>query len=81
MATLPKLSFAVTVRLPNETPAVAFAGPLTVNVAAATGATVIEPVVPVIVPVTVSVAVTVWPPAWVSVALKVWVPLSPATKV
>ena len=54
---LPKLSFAVTVSVPNETPAVALAGPVTVRVEAAAEATVIAPVVPVIVPVTVSVAV------------------------
>ena len=65
----------------NETPAVALAGPVTVNVAAPAGATAIAPVVPLIEPVTVSVAVIVRGPDWVSVAVKVWVPLSPARKV
>ena len=58
----------------------AFAGPVTVSVAALAGATVIVPVVPVIVPVTVSVAVIVRAPDCFNVAVKVWVPLSPATK-
>ena len=37
--------------------------------------------VPVMVPVTVSVAVIDWVPAVLRVTEKVWVPLSPATKV
>ena len=47
----------------------------------AAGETVIVPLAPVIVPVTVSVAVIVRLPAWVRVAVKVLVPLSPARKV
>ncbi len=41
----------------NAVPAVALAGAVTVSVAAAPGATAIVPLVPLIVPVTVSVAV------------------------
>jgi hypothetical protein len=51
----------------KEPPAVEFAGALTVKVAAEAGATAIVPVVPLIEPVTVSVAVTVRLPACVSV--------------
>ena len=80
---LPNASFAVTTTL-NEVPAVCVvpAG-LTWRVAAAAGLTVIPAVVPLIEPVTVSVAVTVCEPAVFSVTAeeKVWVPLSPATKV
>ena len=50
--------------------------------AAAAGFTTMPLWVPVMVPVTVSVAVIDWVPAVLSVTLvKVWVPLSPATKV
>ena len=78
---LPKASFAVTVTL-AELPAVTEAGvPVSAKLAAAAGLTVIDGLVPVIVAVTVSVAVTVREPAVWSVAEKVWVPLSPATKV
>ena len=61
MAVLPKASFAVTV-VENATPAVCGepAVVVTVRVAADAGATVIAGVVPVIEPVTVSVAVIVW---------------------
>ena len=67
----------------NALPAVALAGALTVSVAAVAGATVIVPLVPLIVPVTVSVAVTVRLPAWVRVTplVKVCEPLSPPTNV
>ena len=44
-------------------PAVALVGALADNVLAAAAATVTDPVIPVIEPVTVSVAVTVWLPA------------------
>ena len=59
------------------------AGAVTVRVAAVAGATAIVPLVPVIVPVTVSVAVMVRLPACVRVTplVKVWTPLSPPTKV
>ena len=57
---------AVTVSVLKLTPAVAEAGAVRVSVAAPAGLTVIVPVVPVIEPVTVSVAVIVREPAWVS---------------
>ena len=76
---LPKLSNAVTVS-DCAFPAVCDVDPVTRSFAAEAGATVIVPVVPLIVPVTVSVAVIVRAPDWVSVAVKVCVPLSPATK-
>ncbi|HEY6962614.1 MAG TPA: hypothetical protein VI408_12050 [Gaiellaceae bacterium] len=65
---------------PCAWPAVCVADPVIVSFAAAAGLTVMVPVVPVIVPVTVSVAVIVRAPAWVRVAVKVLLPLSPATK-
>ncbi len=55
--------------------------PETLRVVAAAGLTVMAPWVPVIVPVTVSVAVIDWVPAVFSVTEKVWIPSSPATKV
>ena len=80
---LSNASFAVTVTL-NAVPAVCVvpAG-VTWSVAAAAGSTVIALLVPLIEPVTVSVAVTVCEPAVFSVTAepKVCEPLSPATKV
>ena len=57
--------------------------PVTVSVAAVAGVTVIAVCVPLIEPVVVSVAVTVCSPTVSSVtpAVKVFVPLSPPTKV
>ena len=67
----------------NTLPAVALPGADTVSVEAPAGATAIVPLVPVIEPVTVSVAVSVRLPAAVSVTafVKVCVPLSPPTNV
>ena len=64
-------------------PAVALAGAVTCSCEVEAAATAIVPLVPVIVPVTVSVAVIVRLPACVSVTplVKVWTPLSPPTKV
>ncbi len=64
-------------------PAVAFAGATTVSVTAAAGATAIVPLVPLIEPMPVSVAVTVRLPVWVKVTpfVNVWAPLSAPTKV
>ena len=59
----------------NAVPAVAVAGALTTKCVAAAALTAIVPEVPVIVEVTVSVAVIVWLPAVLSVAEKVPVPL------
>ena len=64
---LPKASLAVTVTLP-VVPAVTEAGvPVTTRVEAAAGLTVIAALVPVIEPVTVSVAVSVCEPTVFSV--------------
>ena len=72
----------MTVPLKAE-PAVAFAGAVTVKVAAEAGATAIVPLVPLIVPVTMSVAVTVRLPACVRVTpfVNVCTPLSLPTNV
>ena len=80
MAVLAKVSLAVTV---TETgvPPLAVAGAVTVKDVAPAGLTVIEPWVPVIEAVTVSVAVMARVPEVLRVALKVWAPLSAATKV
>ena len=59
---LPNASSAVTVVL-NGLPAVTFAGAVTVSIAAVAGATAIVLLVPLIEPVTVSVAVSVRLPA------------------
>ena len=82
MAVLPYASSAVTVT-ENALPAVALDGAVTVSVAAPAGETAMVELVPVIEPVTVSVAVTVRLPACVSVTalVKVWVPLSPPVNV
>ena len=53
----------------------------TVKVEAAAGVTLIAPLVPVIVAVTVSTAVSDWLPTVLSVAESAWTPLSPDTKV
>ena len=67
MAVLPNASLAVTVTL-AVVPAVTEAGvPFTVSVEAAAGLTVMPPLVPVIEPVTVSVAVSVCEPTVFSV--------------
>ena len=55
--------------------------PSTSDALTAAAFTVMPGVVPVIEPVTVSVAVTVCEPAVLSVAEKVWVPASPPVKV
>ena len=65
---LPYASFAVTVRL-KAVPAVAPAGAVMASVVAAAGETLIFLLVPVIDPVTVSVAVNVRLPAVASVTL------------
>jgi hypothetical protein len=72
----------VTVTL-NAVPAVALAGAVTASVEAPAGETAIVPLVPVIEPVTVSVAVTVRLPDWVSVTplVNVCIPLSPPMNV
>ena len=59
------------------------AGAVTVRCVVVAGATAIVPLVPLIEPVTVSVAVTVRLPACVRVTplVKVWAPLSPPTNV
>ena len=63
-------------------PAVTEAGlPESASVEVAAGLTAIEDVVPVIVPVTVSVAVTVCDPAVFSVAETTWTPASPPVNV
>jgi len=64
---------AVTVIL-NAMPGIAVTGAETVKWVAGVAATVTVPEVPLIEPVTVSVAVTVWPPAVCRVAKKVPVP-------
>ena len=81
MAVLPKASLAVTVTLPGVPAVTGFGKPETVSVAAPAGFTTMPLWVPVMVPVTVSVAVIDWVPAVLRVTEKVWVPLSPATKV
>ena len=80
---LPNASWAVTVTLWAVPAVVGLGKAETVKVAAAAGFTVMEPSVPVMVPVTVSVAVMDWVPAVLRVTplVKVWTPLSPATKV
>ena len=74
-------SCSVAVIVPESVPAVALLAPERTILDAAAALTVIEAVVPVIEEVTVSVAVIVRAPAWVRVAVKVWVPLSPARNV
>ena len=66
---------AVTVSV-KALPAVAVAGALTTKWVAAAALTVMVSLVPVIELVAVSVAVIVWLPAVLSVALNVWTPLS-----
>ena len=63
----------MTVKL-SAVPAVAVAGAVTLKCVAAAAPTTIVPLVPVILDVTVSVAVIVWLPADFSVALDVTVP-------
>ena len=67
----------------NALPAVAFAGAVTVSVVAAAASTVICRSSPLIEPVTVSVAVTVWLPAvrQGDAFVNVCTPLSPPMKV
>ena len=78
---LPNASLAVTVT-EAAVPAVTEAGvPLRWSVAAAAGLTVMLALVPVIEPVTVSVAVRVREPAVSSVAESAWTPASPPVKV
>ena len=67
-------SRAVTVKL-KAVPAVALLGALTVKCVAAAALTAMVLLVPVMLLVTVSVAVIVWLPAVTSVALNVLVPL------
>ena len=79
MTVLRNASFAVTVT-PAEPPAVTAAGvPVRARLVAAAGSTVIDGLTPVIVAVTVSVAVIVLEPAVRRVVEKAWLPLSPAT--
>ena len=80
VATFPLASFAVTVIL-NDDPAVELAGALTVKLVAAADATFTVPLVPVIVPETVSVAVIVWLPDVLSVTLNVSTPAFAELKV
>ena len=75
MAVFPDGSLAVTVKLLAVPAVIGEAYPATISVLAAPGITVIPDCVPVIVAVTVSVAVIVWLPAVFSVAEKVPVPL------
>ncbi len=78
---LPKASLAVTVT-DAALPAVTVAGlPDSTRVEVAAGLTEIDELVPVIEPVTVSVAVTVCEPAVFSVTEKTWTPASPPVKV
>ncbi len=83
MAVLPPASKAVTVTLWAAPAVVGLGKPETTRVAAGPICTVMALWVPVMVPVTVSVAVMDWVPAVLRVAplVKVWTPLSPATKV
>ena len=73
---------AVTVKS-KAAPAAALAGALTLKVTAPAGFTAMGPVVPVMAGVVVSLTLTVCGPAVLSVTalVKVWVPLSPPTKV
>jgi hypothetical protein len=73
MAVLLKASRAVTVKL-NGLPAVAVGGAETVKCVAAPALTTMVPLTPVMLLVTVSVAVIVWPPVVPSVTAKVPVP-------
>ena len=77
---LPKASSAVTEMLKAE-PAVAVAGALTLKWLAAAADVLMPPEVPAIELVTVSVAVTVWLPAVLSVTLNVCTPRSDGWKV
>ena len=74
MAVLPKASLAVTVTLWATPAVVGVVKPETVRVVAVLESTEMALWVPVMVPVTVSVAVIDWVPAVLSVAEKVWVP-------
>ena len=78
---MPKASWAVTVTLWAAPAVVGLVKPETVKLAAPAGLTVMALWVPVMVPVTVSVAVIDWVPAVLSVTEKVWTPLSPPVKV
>ena len=78
---LPKASSAVTVT-EAASPAVTEAGlPESTSVEVAAGLTVIEELLPLIEPLTVSVAVTVCAPAVFRVAVTMWTPASPPVKV
>src|SRR4051794_14689495 len=74
-------SCSVAVSAPELTPAVAEEAPESTSLEGAAAATVIVAVVPLMVALPVSVAVIVRLPAWVRVAVKVLLPLSPARKV
>ena len=78
----PYASFAVTVTEPAVPAVTGLEKPETVKVEAEAGLTVIPVCEPVIVPVTVSVAVIDWVPAVFNVTpfVNVWAPLSPDTK-
>ena len=65
----------------KATPAVVLAGALTLKWLAAAGLTMIPDSLPVMVLVTVSVAVIAWVPAVFRVMLKLWTPASPAVNV
>ena len=81
MATLPKASWAVTVTLWAAPAVVGLVKPETVRVVAGPESTEMPLWVPVMVPVTVSVAVIDRVPTVLSVTEKTWVPASPPVKV
>ena len=81
MVTLPKASWALTVTLWAAPAVVGLVKPETTRVVVGPTLTVMPLWVPVMVPVTVSVAVIDWVPAVFSVTEKTWVPASPPVKV
>ena len=81
MAVLPKASWAVTVTLWATPAVVGLVKPVTARVVAEAAFTTMPLWVPVIVPVTVSVAVIDCVPAVLSVTEKTWTPASPPVKV
>ena len=80
MATLPKASWALTVTLWAAPAVVGLVKPETISVVAGPEST-LTLWVPVMVPVTVSVAVIDLVPTVLSVTEKTWVPASPPVKV
>ena len=81
MATLPPASWAVTVTLWAAPAVVGLVKPETMKLVVGPRLTVMPLWVPVMVPVTVSVAVIDWVPNDLSVTEKTWVPASPPVKV